>query len=95
MSLEQSRIDIILDGISQFKCTSNPTLPPSRSYIFLYGVLKPRRLNCDVKKELSSFVSLIAQKSTCVHTNSDKASSLFLTELMLLYDKQTFIGCFS
>ena len=62
---------------------------------FLYGVLKPGRLNCAVGKEISSFVSQIARKSTCVHTNSDKAPSLFLTELMLIYERQTFFGCFS
>ena len=62
---------------------------------FLHGVLKRGRLNCAVRKELSSFVSLITRKSTCAHTNTDKASSLFLTELRLIYDRQTFFRCFS
>ena len=88
----QSRIDIILDGISPFTYTSNPLLLAIIS--FLYGVLKPGRLNCPVGNELSSFVSLIAIKSTGVHTNSDDTPSLFLTKLMLIYDRQTFYGCF-
>ena len=93
ISLGQSPIDIVLDGISPFAYTSNPPLLTVIS--FLYGVLKPGRLSCAVGKELSHFVLLITRKSTCVHTNFDKASSLFLTELMLIYDKQTFFGCFS
>ena len=93
MSPGKSRIDIILDGISSFTYTSNPALLAVMS--FLYGVLKPERLNCAAGKEISSFVSLITRKSTCVHTNSDKVSSLFLTELMLIYDRETFFECFS
>ena len=93
MSLGQPRIDIIVDGVSLFTNTSKPPLLAVIS--FLYGVLKPGRLNCAVGKELLSFVSLIARRSTCVHTNSDKPSSLFLTELMLVYGRQTFFGCFS
>ena len=89
MLLEQSRIDIILDGISPFTCTSNP--PLLAVIPLLHESLKPGRLNCDIEKELSIFVSLIARKSTYVHTNSDKASSLFLTELTLIYDGQTFL----
>ena len=84
MSLEQSRIDIILAGISSF--TNKINLPLLAVIFFLYGVLKPGRLNCAVREELSSFVSLTARQSTYVHTNSDKASSLFLTDLMLIYD---------
>ena len=42
---------------------------------------------------LSKFVC--KQVPTCLHTNFDKASSWFLTELMLIYDTQTFFGCFS
>ena len=83
MSLGQSRIDIILDGKSPFTYTSNPKLFAVIS--FLYGVLKPGRLNCAVGKELSSFVSLIARESSCVDTNSDKAFSLLLTKLKLSY----------
>ena len=93
MSLGQPRIDIIVDGVSLFTNTSKPPLLAVIS--FLYGVLKPGRLNCAVGKELSSFVSLIARKSTCVHTNSNKGSCLFLIELMLIYYRQTFFGCFS
>ena len=52
---------------------------------FVDEVLKPGRLNCAVGKELSSFASLIARKSTCVHQILIK----------LLYDKQTFFGSFS
>ena len=77
--------------------------PSLLAIIFLlYRDLKPRRLNCAESlilgkfsfkfgKELSGFVSLIARKSTCVHTNSNKASSLFLTELTLIYERQTFL----
>ena len=68
--LEQSPIDIILDGISPFAYTSNPPLLTVIS--FLYGVLKPGRLSCAVGKELSHFVLLITRKSTCAHTNFDK-----------------------
>ena len=81
MSLGQSRIDIILDGISPSTYKSNP--PFLAVIFFLYGDVKLRRLNCTVGKELSSFDSL---KSTCIHANSDKGSSLFLKELMLIYD---------
>ena len=42
---------------------------------------------------LSKFVC--KQVATCLHANFDKASSWFLTELMLIYDRQTFFGCFS
>ena len=77
MSLGQSPIDIILDGISPFTYTSK--LPFLAAISFLYGVQKPGRLNGAVGKEVSSFASLIATKSCCVYTNSNKASSLFLT----------------
>ena len=83
----QSRIEIILNGISPFTYTSNPLLLAVIS--FLYGVRKPGRLNFPVGNELSRFFSLIAIKSTGVHT-----PSLFLTKLMLIYDRQTFFGCF-
>ena len=86
-------MNIILNGIFPFTYTSNPPLLAVVS--FLYGVLKLGKLNCTVGKELSSFVSLIARKSTCVHTNPDKVSSLFVTELMLIYDRQTFFRCLS
>ena len=61
MSLRPSRIDIIFDGISPFTHVSNPPLLAVIS--FLDKVLKPRRLNCAVGKDLSSFVSFIARKS--------------------------------
>ena len=83
MSLGQSRIDIIADGIYPFTYAS-------RSITFPIWSPEPGRLNCVVGKELASFVLLIARKSSCAHTNPDKASSLFLTELMLIYDRQTF-----
>ena len=85
MSLVQSRADIILDSITRFTYTSYSPLLVVIS--FLYGVLKPGRLNCAVGKELSSFVSLIATKSTCIHSNS---CNLFLTELILMCDRQIF-----
>ena len=94
ISLEQSQIDIMLDDeVFPFTYTSNPWL--LAVITFLYGVLTPWRLSSVVGKELWSFVSLIPRKSTCVHTNSNKVSSLFLTELMLIYGRKTFFGCFS
>ena len=63
MSLRPSRIDIIFDGmrVSPFTHASNPPLLAVIS--FLDKVLKPRRLNCTVGKDLSCFVSFIARKS--------------------------------
>ena len=64
-------------------------------YVFPIWSPKTWKINCAVGKELSSFVSLIVRKSSYVHTNFDKASSLYLIVLMLIYDRQTFFGCFS
>ena len=75
---------IILDRISPFTYTSNHHF--SQLYFFLFRVLKPKILNFTVGNELWSFVSLIA-------TKSDKASSLFVTVLMLIYDRQPFFRC--
>ena len=75
---------IILDRISPFTYTSNHHF--SQLYFFLFRVLKPKILNFTVGNELWSFVSLTA-------TKSDKASSLFVTVLMLIYDRQPFFRC--
>ena len=64
-------------------------------YVFPIWSPKTWKINCAVGKELSSFVSLIVRKSRYVHTNFDKASSLYLIVLMLIYDRQTFFECFS
>ena len=86
MFLGQSQMDtyIILNRISPFIHTSNPHF--SQLYFFLYRVLKPKILNCTFGNEPWSFVSLIASKS-------DKASSLFVTVLMLINYRQPFFRC--
>ena len=92
MSLGQSRIDIILDGISPFTYTVIRLF--SQLYLS-YPIWSPKTPKIKLCCWKGAFLaSLIARKSTCAHTNSDKSSSLFLTELMLIYDRQTFFECF-
>ena len=69
--------------------------PTSRSYSFPIWSPKTRKIKQCCWEGAIKFCFTNCKKIYLLHTNSDKASSLFLTELILIYDRQTFFGCFS
>ena len=99
MSLGQSRIEIIAPLLLAVIPFLYGVLKPGRSNCAVVKELS-RFVSViasqSVRSKLEALSKFVCkQVATCLHTNFDKASSWFLTELMLIYDTQTFFGCFS